>query len=362
MAIGTPHPAGAAEPEGDDTAAPQASVASLSPPRRTLEPSIALGLQAVVAAVAAGLIAKSVGIEQHLVVAWTAFVVIAGSAGASTRRAWTRLAATTLGAVGGVAIAASVPQNVVWTVGVVTVGVFLTFFSAPLSYAAKVFWMTIATVSLFASKGLYLDLARNMAIAALIAGCVAAVVAMTVAPIRLSRDFRPAVLRYLDALDTALEAQLPARTDQRAEAVSELDRAHSDLDAIVESAATEIQVFAQPGNPFNEQGVRVDAVHEAFLRLTPLLSEPSRRLHGWTDQQVQNGIQRLRDAVEAAKAAARGEAAPAHMSAPVDGRTAPSRDSIEWVDSLRRVENLHARLAELAAVLGGRPGSPAPAH
>jgi uncharacterized membrane protein YccC len=356
--------AGAAQPEGHDTAAPQASVASLSAPRRTLQPSIALGIQAVVAAVVAGLIAKSVGIEQHLVVAWTASVVIAGSAGASTRRAWTRLVATTLGAVGGVAIAASVPHNVVWTVGVVTVGVFLTIFSAPLSYPAMVFWMTTATVSLFATKGFYLDVVRDKAVAALIAGCVAAVVAITVAPIRLSRDVRPALLRYLDALDTALETQLPAHTDRRAQAVSELDRAHRALDAIIESAATEIQVFAQPGNPFTEEGIRIDAVHEAFLRLTPLLSEPSRRLHGWTDQQVHIGIQRLRDAVEVAQAAARGEVTVAVRSAPVDARTSPSRNnaSIELAESLRRVENLHARLAELAVVLGGRPGSPAAAH
>jgi hypothetical protein len=46
-----------------------------------LSPNMALAIQAVVAAVAAGLIAKSVGNEQSLVVAWTAFVIIAGSAG-----------------------------------------------------------------------------------------------------------------------------------------------------------------------------------------------------------------------------------------------------------------------------------------
>jgi hypothetical protein len=105
-------------------------------------------------------------------------------------------------------------------------------------------------------------------------------------------------------------------------------------------------------------------VHEAFLCLTPLLSEPSRRLHGWTDLQVQMDIQRLRDTVEVAKAAARGEATDAVRSAPVDARTSPSGNnaSIELAESLRRVENLRARLAELAVVLGGRPGSPAAAH
>ena len=113
----------------------------------------------------------------------------------------------------------------------------------------------------------------------------------------------------------------------------------------VESAATEIRVFAQADNALTEEVVRIDAAHEAFLRLTPLLSDASRRLHGWTDQQVQVSIHRLRDAAETAKATARGDTAPANRSA---------KASIELADTLWRVENLHARIAELAAVLGGR--------
>ena len=54
----------------------------------------------------------------------------------------------------------------------------------------------------------------------------------------------------------------------------------------------------------NSEAVLVDAVHEAYLRLTPLLSDSSRILHGWTDDRVETGIHRLRDAVAAAKAAA----------------------------------------------------------
>ena len=58
-----------------------------------------------------------------------------------------------------------------------------------------VFWLSIALVPLFATEGRYLDLIWDKAVAALIGGCVAAGVAFTVAPIRLSRDFRPAVLQ-----------------------------------------------------------------------------------------------------------------------------------------------------------------------
>ncbi len=320
------------------------------------------------AAAAAGLIAKSLGNEQSLLVAWTAYVVIAGSAGASTRRAWRGLAATILGATAGVVIAATVPDNVVWTVVAVTVGVFFTIVSAPVSYPAMVFWMSIALVPLFATEGLYLDLLRDKAVAALIGGCVAAAVALTVAPIRLSRDFRPAVLRYLDALDAALESHLPDETDRRATTGTELDRAHSALDSIVASAATETHVFPQPGSPLSEQGVRIDAVHEAFLRLTPLLSDSSRHLHGWTDERIEIGIRSLRDDVGDAKAAARGDAAPAKTSAASDAQQldliTPASDnaSLELTDSLWGIENLHARLNELATLLNGHPSSPAPAR
>jgi len=104
----------------------------------------------------------------------------------------------------------------------------------------------------------------------------------------------------------------------------------------------------------SEQGVRTDAVHEAYLRLTPLLSDSSRRLHGWTDEQIEIGIRRLREAVEHAKAAARAEAAPVNTSAPSDNQqplltTPASHDTnLPINDSLWRIENLHARLAELA--------------
>ncbi len=144
-------------------------------------------------------------------VAWTAFVVIAGSAGLSTRRAWVRVPATILGAVGGVAIAAFVPDNLFWTVAVVAVGVFFTIVSAPVSYPAMVFWMSIAFVPIFATEGRYLDLIWDKTVAALIGGGVAAVVALTIVPIRTSREIRPAVLTYLDALDEALASHLPGR-------------------------------------------------------------------------------------------------------------------------------------------------------
>ena len=321
LATVSPVPPGTAVP-ASVAAAAQTSLDAPSA-ARTLPPTMALAIQAAVAAVLAGLIAKSLGNEQSLLVAWTAYVIIAGSAEASTRRAWIWLAATIVGATAGVAIAASVPDNFVWTAVVVTVGVFFTIVSAPVSYPAMVFWMSIALVPLFATEGRYLDLIWDKAVAALIGGCVAAAVALTVVPIRLSRDFRPAVLQYLDALDAALESQRPGERDRRATTGAALDRAHSALDAMVASALTKTHLFPQPGSPLTEQGVRIDAVHEAFLRLTPLLTESSRRLHGWTDQRVEMIIRRLRDDVEDAKAAAHGDAAAANTSAP--DATRPTR-------------------------------------
>ncbi len=318
------------------------------PSVRTLTPTLALGIQAAVAAVLAGLVAKSLGNEQSLLVAWIAYVIIAGSAEASTRRAWLWLAATVLGATAGVAIAASVPDNIVWTVVVVTIGVFFTIASAPVSYPAMVFWMSIALVPLFSAEGRYLDLIWDKSVAALIGGCVAVGVAFTVVPIRLSRDFRPAVLQYLDALDAALESQQPDEGDSRATAGAALDRAHSALDFMIASARTNTHFFPQPGSPLTEEGVRIDAVHEAFLRLTPLLTDSSRRLHGWTDQRVEMGIRRLRDDVEVAKAAARGDEAAANTSAGNDTR-------LQAADFPWPANNLHTRLAEFALYLRATP-------
>ena len=82
LATATPVPTGAAEPaSAAPAAAPTGS--DTSPPTRSLAPTMALAIQVAVAAVAAGLIAKSLGNEQSLLVAWTAYVVIAGSSEAS---------------------------------------------------------------------------------------------------------------------------------------------------------------------------------------------------------------------------------------------------------------------------------------
>ena len=340
-----------AEPTGSlDAAQPDFS----SPPEgQILSPTMALAIQAVVAAVSAGLIAMAVGNEQRLVVAWTAFVVIAGSAGLSTRRAWVRLPATILGAVAGVAIAACVPERLFWTVAVVAVGVFFTIVSAPVSYPAMVFWMSIAFVPIFATEGRYLDLIWDKTVAALIGGAVAAVVALTVVPIRTSRDIRPAVSMYLDALDEALASHLPSREERVATAQAGLDDAHAGLTATATSAATETNLFAQPERVMSPEAALVDAVHEAYMRLTPLLSDSSRRLHGWTGDRFEIGIRRLRDGVDAARAAASGTASVTKT------RTVDEREATEWAgtialelaDSLRRVEHLQAKLLDLALVL-----------
>ncbi len=334
----------------------------------TLAPTTVLAIQAALAAVLAGVIAKSLGNEQSLLVAWTAYVIIAGTAEESTRRAWIWLGATIVGATAGVAIAASVPDNLVWTVVVVMVGVFFTIVSAPVSYPAMVFWMSIALVPLFATEGRYLDLIWDKAVAALIGGCVATAVALTVAPIRLSGNLRPAVLQYLDALDAALESQQPGEGDRRAITGAALDRSHSALDVLVASAVTKTHLFPQPRGPLAEQGVRIDAVHEAYLRLTPLLTDSARRLHGLTDQRVETIVRRLRDDVEDAKAAARGYATADTRPGPSDAHrpelatAATYETGMEGADSMWLTDNLHTRLAEFALFLRGHPRSRAAVH
>jgi len=348
--IGAKQPAKGAAPSTDPSSAPDR--------QRTLSPTMALAIQAVVAAVAASVIARTVGNEQSLVVAWTAFVIIAGSAGLSTRRALVRIPATILGAVGGVLIAATVPDTLGWTVAIVAVGVFFTIVTAPVSYPAMVFWMSIAFVPLFASEGRYLDLIWDKTVAALIGGCVAAVVALTVVPIRSAREVRPAILEYLTALDAALASHLPGNDASVAAAEAQLDSAQTALAAKVSSAATETNVFPQPERGGNEEAELVDAVHDAYLRLTPLLSDSSRRLHGWSDDRVATGINRLREATDRATSSGRGEAIrvadPDHQPTP----SANTLVSLGLSDSLRRVEHLHAALDRLAVLLQPHAGAP----
>ena len=117
---------------------------------------------------------------------------------------------------------------------------------------------------------------------------------------------------------------------------------------MVASAVIKTHLFPQPVSPLTEQGVRVDAVHDAFLRLTPLLTDSSRRLHGWTDQRVEVVIQQLRDDAADAKAAARGDPAAA---TPAQHDLGPEPAELPWP-----VEILHTRLTELALLLRRHPG------
>jgi hypothetical protein len=161
---------------------------------------------------------------------------------------------------------------------------------------------------------------------------------------------RPAILDYLTALDGALASHLPGHEAGVAAAEAELDSAHAALAAKVYSAATETNVFAQPERGGNEEADLVDAVHDAYLRLTPLLSGASRLLHGWSDGRVANGITRLREATARAASSARGEAI-----ADSDGQPTPHANGTAGLglsDSIRRVEHLHAALTELTRVLG----------
>ena len=76
------------------------------------------------------------------------------------------------------------------------------------------------------------------------------------------------------------------------------------------------------------------------------------------------GLTLLRNAVEYAEAAALGDAAPVTVVGPTDESPSVTRGndntSLQLADSLWRVEDLAARLTELAQVLGGHSGLRAP--
>lgn len=282
--------------------------------RDGLDPNVALAIQVGVAATVGCLIAAALRIDQSLLVVWTAYVVIAGSAEASARRAWLWLAATVTGSTAGVAIAASIPDRVGWTVLAVLIGVFGAMVTAPVSYPAMVFWLNIVLVPLVATEGQYLDIIVDKTVAAAVGGVVAIVVALVLVPIRLRRSVRESVLVYLDALSEAVESQVPGTTDRRASTGTVLDRAHRALNTEIASATADTQLFPRPVSPSAEEGLRVAALHQAYLNLTPLLTAASRRLHGWTDERIESDLRGLREAVDNTKA----DLARADPSSPID--------------------------------------------
>jgi hypothetical protein len=64
-----------------------------------------------------------------------------------------------------------------------------------------------------------------------------------------SRTLAPTMALAIQVVVAALESHLPGQRDRSAKTGTELDRAHSALDSIVASAATETHVFPQPGSP-----------------------------------------------------------------------------------------------------------------
>jgi len=78
----------------------------------------------------------------------------------------------------------------------------------------------------------------------------------------------------------------------------------------------------------------------------------------WSDEQVAKGMHRLRDVVERAESSARGEVTRTPDAAE-EVMPVPNAGSLGLSDSLRRAENLYARLTDLAAVLAEAPVRPA---
>ena len=99
-----------------------------------LHPATVLGLQAVLATGLAMAVARLLGVDHANWVFWTAFVVIAGSAGDSLRRIILRVVGTVAGASIGVSLALLLPDNTILIVVLATLCMFLTIYFSPVSY------------------------------------------------------------------------------------------------------------------------------------------------------------------------------------------------------------------------------------
>jgi uncharacterized membrane protein YccC len=231
-----------------------------------------LGLQAVAATGLAMLVGSVLGLGHVNWIFWTAFVVIAGSAGESIRRVALRVLGTAAGATVGVALAFALPDQPFVVAALATVGVFMAIFFAPVSYPLMVFWLNLGLVVVFAQLGAReLDLLRERPFATTVGGLVAALVTVTVLPIRVTDRFRGALVRYLDALDTATTAWVATFSDLRSRPAAEaasvrMEAPYRDVQLAMSAAAFESNPFPRVGTRASVRALRVAAVDDAFHR------------------------------------------------------------------------------------------------
>jgi uncharacterized membrane protein YccC len=256
-------------------------------PRFGVHPTTALGVQAVVATGLAMIVAILFGLDHANWVFWSAFVVIAGSAGESLRRVSFRVLGTLTGTTVGALAVVAVPDTAPVVAVIAATSIFFAIFSSSASYVAMVFWVSLGTVAVFARLGMNtVDLVVQRPASAAIGAGIAAIVALVVVPVRVTPQYRrhvalltvavaDAVARWVDVADGRAER---APADDASGAVR---ARYEQVQRLLPGVAFESNPLLQARSSLSSQSIYLNALVAALDRLTEVvIDEAERPLRG----------------------------------------------------------------------------------
>ncbi len=178
-------------------------------PGHVLHPTTILGIQAVLAAGLAMLVADLLQRDKPNLVYWTAFVVIAGSTGESLRRMIMRVCGAIAGTVIGLLLAIMLPDTLWLVISLVMLCLFMAIYMTTISYIWMAFWLNIAMLLVITIIG---DPVRDVlalrSINTLLGATIAAVVVIFVLPIHAQDRFVAALSEFLTRVDHYIEVYI----------------------------------------------------------------------------------------------------------------------------------------------------------
>jgi uncharacterized membrane protein YgaE (UPF0421/DUF939 family) len=332
-------------------------------PRLQVHPTTALGVQAVVATGLAMIVAILLGLDHANWVFWSAFVVIAGSAGESLRRVSFRVLGTLMGTTAGVLLVVAVPDMVPVVAVIAATSIFFAIFSSSTSYVAMVFWVSLGTVAVFARLGMSTaDLLVQRPASAAIGAGIAAIVALLVVPVRVTAQYR----RHVALLTVAVADAVARWVDV---AVGHAERAPADdasgavraryeqVQRILPGVAFESNPLVQARSSLSSQATYLNALVATLERLTEVAIDQAERPVGGRHAAVRAVSARTQAGLRAITAVLQGgegavsssladligtDAALASDAAPLSRR----RQELLWA-----FVDLHAAVVELAGEL-----------
>ncbi len=252
---------------------PEAAHRRIGVRRVRLRPTTALGVQAVVATGTAMGLAMVIDADHATWIFWSAFVVIAGSAGESVRRTIHRVGGTVGGAATGATLAAVLPRDSVIIAVVVAAALFAAVYFAPVAYAAVVFFLNVGFVVMVSSLEtgtLHLVLDRSLTAAA--GATIAAVVAVVVLPIRVADRYRAGVRSLLEQVDTTIDIVAAAATTPEAipdarRSMHELEAEYDQVTELLPAAVFESNPMARSNGALAGHATRLSAMMAALRHL-----------------------------------------------------------------------------------------------